>query len=282
MNGRLIDSLLRRKNQLRRSHLQPAARVAHSVERGDNMKLENAVVLITGSNRGLGRALVDASLNAGARRVYAGARDPRRLADVVAHGEGRVVALGLDITSKASLSEAAAQAPDVTLLINNAGVLASYGLLTSSPEAVARDFATNFFGTVAASLAFLPALERAAKSGHAALVNVLSVVSLASMPAIGGYSASKAAASSITQSLRADLAKLEIGVHGVFAGAIDTDMVKAMDMAKTSPADVARSIIEGVERGEEDIFPDAMSRQLFATFRENPKQLERQLAGMSG
>jgi NAD(P)-dependent dehydrogenase (short-subunit alcohol dehydrogenase family) len=246
------------------------------------MKFEHAIVLVTGANRGLGRALVEASLQAGARRVYAGARDPSKLAEVVARSEGRVVALGLDITSRDSLAKAADQANDVTLLINNAGVLASFGLLTSSAEAIARDFATNLFGTVAACKAFLPALERASARGEAALVNVLSVVSLANMPALGGYSASKAAASSITQALRGDLAKRKIGVHGVFAGAIDTDMVKDMEMAKTSPAEVARGIIEGVERGEEDIFPDAMSRQLSAIWRENPKQLERQLASMSG
>jgi short-subunit dehydrogenase len=151
--------------------------------------------------------------------------------------------------------------------------------LTSSTEAVAQDFATNLFGTLAASKAFLPALERAAQSGQAALVNVLSIVSLANMPALGGYSASKAAAASITQALRSDLAKLEIDVHGVFAGTIDTDMVKDMDTPKTSPTEVARAIIEGVERGDEDIFPDVISRQLFATWREDPKQLERQLAG---
>jgi NAD(P)-dependent dehydrogenase (short-subunit alcohol dehydrogenase family) len=246
------------------------------------MKFENAVVLVTGANRGLGRALVEASLKAGARRVYAGARDPKTLTDVVAQNAGRVEALALDITSADSLTKAAARASDVTLLINNAGVLASFGLLTSSAEAIAQDFATNFFGTVAASKAFLPALERAAARGEAALVNVLSVVSLANMPALGGYSASKAAAASITQALRGDLAKRQIGVHGVFAGPIDTDMVKAMEMAKTSPAEVARAIVEGVERGDEDIFPDVMSRQLSAMWREDPKQLERQLAGMSG
>jgi NAD(P)-dependent dehydrogenase (short-subunit alcohol dehydrogenase family) len=246
------------------------------------MKFKDAIVLVTGANRGLGRALVDASLQAGARRVYAGARDPRSLAEVVARSEDRVVAVGLDITSSDSLAKAAERASDVTLLINNAGVLASFGLLTSSAEAIAQDFATNLFGTVAASKAFLPALERASALGEAALVNVLSVVSLANMPALGGYSASKAAASSITQALRGDLVKLKIGVHGVFAGAIDTDMVKSMDIAKTSPAEVARGIVEGVERGEEDIFPDAMSRQLSAIWREDPKQLERQLASMSG
>jgi NAD(P)-dependent dehydrogenase (short-subunit alcohol dehydrogenase family) len=244
------------------------------------MKIKDAVVLVTGANRGLGRALVEASLRAGARRVYAGARQPLGLAEVVQAGEGRVVPVALDITSGDSLSKAAAQAHDVSLLLNNAGVLASFGLLTSSAEAIAQDFATNFFGTVAASKAFLPALERAAARGEAALVNVLSVVSLANMPALGGYSASKAAAASITQALRGDLKKSNIGVHGVFAGAIDTDMVKAMEMPKTSPGDVALGILEGVERGEDDIFPDAMSRQLFALWRQDPKQLERQLASM--
>lgn len=246
------------------------------------MKFKDAIVLVTGANRGLGRALVDASLQAGARRVYAGARDPRTLVEVVARNEGRVVALGLDITSSDSLAQAAEQASDVTLLINNAGVLASFGLLTSSAEAIAQDFATNLFGTVAASKAFLPALERASARGEAALVNVLSIVSLANMPALGGYSASKAAASSITQALRGELSKLKIGVHGVFAGSIDTDMLKGVETAKTSPAEVARGIIEGVERGDEDIFPDVISRRLSAIWHENPKQLERHFAGMSG
>lgn len=149
---------------------------------------------------------------------------------------------------------------------------------------VAQDFATNCFGTLAASKAFLPALSRAGAGagGHAALVNVLSVVSLCNMPALGAYSASKAAAYSITQALRWDLAKLNIAVHAVFAGAIDTDMVRAMEMTKTSPEDVARAIVSGVERGVEDIFPDPMSKDLCATWRRDPKELERQLASMSG
>jgi NAD(P)-dependent dehydrogenase (short-subunit alcohol dehydrogenase family) len=246
------------------------------------MKFIDEVVLVTGANRGLGRALLEASLSAGARRVYAGARDPGQLESLVARNAGRVVPLAIDITSAGSLAAAAHSAPDVSLLINNAGVLASYNLLSSSAEAIAQDFTTNFFGTLAATKAFLPALERAGAKGNAALVNVLSVVSLANMPALGAYSASKAAASSITQALRCDLSKLNIGVHGVFAGAIDTDMVRAMTMAKTSPAAVARAIIEGVEHGEEDIFPDPMAQGAFATWRRDPKELERQLASLSG
>lgn len=246
------------------------------------MKIKDAIVLVTGANRGLGRAVVEASLLAGAQRVYAGARDPRNLDGLVARSEGRVVGLALDVTDPASLARAAERAPDVTLLVNNAGVLASFGLLTSDTEAIARDFAINFYGVLATTKAFLPALERSAAHGSAALVNVLSVVSLANLPSLGGYSASKAAAASITQGLRVDLRPHRISVHGVFAGAIDTDMTKGMEMAKASPESVARAILEGVERGDEDIFPDAMSRQISATWRENPKQVERQLGGMAG
>lgn len=245
------------------------------------MKLNEQVVLVTGANRGLGRALVDAALQAGARRVYAAARDPQQLREVAAR-ERRVVPLALDITSEASLAAAAAQAPDVSVLFNNAGVLASYNLLTSKADDISLDFATNCFGTLAATKAFLPALQRAGVAGGAAVVNVLSVVSLSNMPALGAYSASKAAAFSITQALRYDLAKRGISVHAVFAGAMDTDMVRAMTMTKTSPVDVASAVIAGLEDGAEDIFPDPMSQGAFATWRRDPKELERQLASMSG
>jgi NAD(P)-dependent dehydrogenase (short-subunit alcohol dehydrogenase family) len=248
----------------------------------NDMKMNDAVVLVTGSNRGLGLALVRAALAAGARKVYAGARDPKQLADVAKEAGGRVVPLALDITDARSLAAAAAQAPDVTLLFNNAGVLASFNVLTATSEQMAHDFDTNFFGTLAATKAFLPALERAAEAGSAAVVNVLSVASLANVPALAAYSASKAAAASITQALRVELAKKRVGVHGVFAGSIDTDMVRGMEMAKTSAADVARGILEGLERGEEDISPDPMSRGLFDTWKRDPKAVERQLGSMSG
>jgi NAD(P)-dependent dehydrogenase (short-subunit alcohol dehydrogenase family) len=246
------------------------------------MKIKDAVVLVTGSNRGLGLALARASLAAGARRVYAGARDPSSLANLLREGGDRVTPLSLDIGDERSLANAARQAPDVTLLLNNAGVLASYGLLNSTPQQIAQDFAVNCFALLATCKAFLPALERAAVSGGGALVNVLSVVSLASMPGLGGYSASKAAAYSLTQALRGDLAKKQIRVHAALPGAIDTDMVRAMDMAKASPESVAQGILAGVEQDQEDIFPDPMSRELFAIWRADPKQLERQLAQMSG
>lgn len=242
--------------------------------------MKNAVVLVTGANRGLGRSLVEAALEAGARRVYAGARDPRQLAGLLAQAPERIVPLGLDITDEHSLAAAASRATDLTVLFNNAGVVVSQGVLTSRTVDILQDFSTNVFGTLAATKAFLPALQRAGAEGSAAVVNVLSVVSLANMPALGGYSASKAAAASLTEALRKDLAKSNISVHGVFAGAIDTDMTRGMQMPKARPEDVARAIVAGVERGVDDIFPDSMSQGAFATWRADPKELARQLASM--
>jgi NAD(P)-dependent dehydrogenase (short-subunit alcohol dehydrogenase family) len=243
------------------------------------MKLANTTVLITGANRGLGRALVIASLAAGARKVYATARDIHQLDALVATAPDRIVALALDITDAASLAAAAARAGDIDVLINNAGVLSGFGLLTTSPADLALDFQVNVFGTLAATRAFVPALER---SGHAAVINILSIASLANMPALGGYAAAKAASYSMTQGLRHDLGKKKIAVHAVFPGPIDTEMVRSMAMAKTSPEEVARGVLEGVARGDEEIYPDPMSRELIAVRSRDPRALERQFVTMSG
>lgn len=234
------------------------------------MKMKDAVILVTGASRGLGRSLVRAATEAGAKRVYATARNPKQV-----DASDIVVPLALDVTDPRSIAEAAARAGDISMLINNAGLLASANVLTSSPEKIAEDFATNFFGPLAVTKAFLPALE---KAKEAAVVNVLSVASLANVPLFGAYSTSKAAAHSLTQALRVELAKKRIAVHGVFAGTIDTDMVRGHDMPKTSPDVVAKGIIDGVEQGLEDIAPDPASRELVATWLRDPKAVERMLA----
>jgi NAD(P)-dependent dehydrogenase (short-subunit alcohol dehydrogenase family) len=246
----------------------------------NDMKIENAVVVITGANRGLGRALAEATAKAGAKRVYVGARNPAQLDELVRSAPEKFVPLAIDVTDDRSVQAAAARAKDVTMLFNNAGTLASFNVFTSSPADIAKDFGTNATGLLSVTKAFLPALEANAKPGGAAIVNVLSIASLANVPGLGAYSASKAAAHSITQAMRSELAKKSIAVHGVFAGAIDTDMVRGMDMPKTSAADVARGILEGVEQGLEDIAPDPMSKDLFAKFRRDPKELEKILAAM--
>jgi NAD(P)-dependent dehydrogenase (short-subunit alcohol dehydrogenase family) len=246
------------------------------------MKIAGSTALVTGANRGLGRSLIQASLAAGAARVYAGARDPGQLDAVVRAAPDKIVPLAIDITDPRSLEAAAARAGDVTAVFNNAGVLAAYNVLTTGSDDLARDFAVNLFGTLAASRAFLPALERAGQRGGAALVNVLSVASLVSLPALGGYSAAKAASYSVTQALRGELKARHIAVHAVFPGPVDTDMVRGMDMAKTSPDSVARAIVEGVEQGSEDIFPDPTSREFFAIWKRDAKELERRFVAMSG
>ena len=239
------------------------------------MEIKNSVALVSGANRGIGRALVQALLSAGAKKVYAGARTVEKLGGLAS--EGRVIAVPLDVTEEASVRALAKQAGDVTLLINNAGVLDFGAVLDAPLEAFGRNFATNFYGVLSMSRAFAPVIER---NGGGALVNILTLVALASMPGLGVYNASKAAAWSLNQSLRAGLAGRGIAVHGVFPGAVDTDMLAGVEMPKTSPADVAQAVVAGVANSVEDIFPDPMSASLYDAWRKDHKAVERQFAAM--
>jgi NAD(P)-dependent dehydrogenase (short-subunit alcohol dehydrogenase family) len=239
------------------------------------MQIKDSVALVTGANRGVGRAFVEALLERGVARVYATARNLATL-DALGRQDSRVRTLALDVTREADAREAAAIAADVSLLINNAGVL-SLGRLADVPvDALRGDLETNVIGTLRVTNAFAPVLER----HRGAVVNMLTIVALASMPGLAAYNASKAAALSLTQSFRSDLGRRGVAVHGVFPGAVDTDMIRAFDMPKTPPIDVARATLAGVEAGDEDIFPDAMSRQLYAAWRSDPKAVERQFAAM--
>jgi len=240
------------------------------------MALTSSTLLITGANRGIGRALTELALTRGAARIYAAARDPRSLDALVARGEGRIVPLTLDVTRPDQIAEAAAQVTSLDLLVNNAGLLSSAGLLSGELDAIERDMRTNYFGTLAVTRAFLPALERTRGS----VVNVLTVAALASMAGLGGYSASKAAALSLTQSLRAELGRKGMRVHAVFPGPVDTDMAREITLPKTPPTEVARAIFEGIERGDDDIFPDAMARQVGDVWARAPKEVEKMFAAM--
>jgi NAD(P)-dependent dehydrogenase (short-subunit alcohol dehydrogenase family) len=242
------------------------------------MKMNDQTALVTGANRGIGKALVEELLARGVRRVYAAARDPRGVEALVARHGGRVVALGLDVTAPEQIEAAARQVSDVTVLFNNAGRLGGFSLISTPLAEIEQDFATNFYGSLAVTRALLPALERA--PGGAAIVNVLTVVSLASMPGLGGYSASKAAALSMTQALRAELKSRRIDVHSIFPGPVDTDMARDIQLPKTGPDAVARAILDGIERGDEDIYPDPMSQQVVAAWKASPKEIERQFASM--
>ncbi|HET9931035.1 MAG TPA: SDR family oxidoreductase [Polyangiaceae bacterium] len=239
------------------------------------MNIQGKNVLVTGSTRGIGRALVEAALARGAARVYATARNRAALESSELRRDARVVPLELDITSPEQAQRAAQLAKDVDVLINNAGVLASFGVLSGTAADVQRDLDTNFFGLLHLARAFAPVL---AERKEAALVSVLSVASLASMPALGGYSSSKAAAWSLTQALRAELGKRGVKTFAVFPGPVDTDMIRSFELPKTAPALVARAILDGVEASVLDIFPDPMSREVGALFAKDPMAVERQFA----
>jgi NAD(P)-dependent dehydrogenase (short-subunit alcohol dehydrogenase family) len=240
------------------------------------MQLNGSTALVTGANRGLGRATVEALLTAGVSKVYAAARRPDSVADLTTR-DRRVVPIALDLADRAQIAQAAATAPDVTLLINNGGSLAFADPLSGDLAAVEQDWRINFLGTLSMVRAFAPVL---AANGGGAIVNLLSLVVFGPVPAMGGYSASKAAAASTTQALRAQLADRKITVHGVFPGAVDTDMIRDFPIPKTSPADVAAAILDGVEAGEENIFPDPMARQGYQAWRDDPAAFERQMASM--
>lgn len=241
------------------------------------MKCSGSVALVTGANRGIGQAIVQVLLGAGVRQIYACARDPKSLPATLAFDRSKVIPLHLDVTDPASVQSAARSAKSATLLVNNAGVLDFGSILDTPVEKIQRNFDTNFYGALAMARAFAPVIE---SNGGGAIVNILTLVALASMPGLAVYNASKAAAWSMTQSLRASLAAKKIEVYGVFPGAVDTDMVKGVEMAKTSPTDVARAIVAGIDEGREDIFPDPMSLRVYGAWRQDHKAVEKQFAMM--
>jgi NAD(P)-dependent dehydrogenase (short-subunit alcohol dehydrogenase family) len=241
-----------------------------------SIRIAGTTALVTGANRGIGRALVEALVARGAAKVYATARKLESLADLVASGDGRVVPLQLDVTRPEEVHRAAAAAGDVRLLVNNAGVLAKFAGDLTDPAwiAAARDeFDVNVFGLLAVTQAFAPALAR---QPGCAVVNLGSVVSFVNLPVVASYSASKAAVHSLTQATRAQLRPLGVYVAGVYPGPIETDMARSFEIDKTSPAAAAQAILDGLEAGREEIFPDPMARQFGELFLRDPKALEQQ------
>jgi NAD(P)-dependent dehydrogenase (short-subunit alcohol dehydrogenase family) len=233
------------------------------------MTIADKTVLVTGANRGIGQALVKEALNRGAKRVYAGARQP------LTHGDGRVTPLTLDVTNAAQIQRAVDEVDSLDILINNAGV-ALYDDL-SDRAVLERHLAVNLFGAYGVTQAFLPLLT----GSKGAIVNNLSANALAPLPLIPAYSISKAAAFNMTQSLRVLLAARGVRVHAVLTGVVDTDMTRGLDIPKASPDTVARGIFDGVENGQEEIFPDPMSESLAQSWRSGAaKALERQYAAL--
>jgi NAD(P)-dependent dehydrogenase (short-subunit alcohol dehydrogenase family) len=234
------------------------------------MTFADKTVLVTGANRGIGQALVQEALRRGARRVYAGTRQP------LAHPDGRVTPLTLDVTNPAQIQTAADHVPSLDVLINNAGIWLYDDL--SDRAMLEEHLAVNFFGPWAVTQAFLGLLT----GSKGAVVNNVSLMALAALPLTPAYSASKAAAFSLTQSLRALLAGRGVTVHAVLTGPVDTDMTRGFDIPKASAESVARAILDGVEAGEEDIFPDPMSASLADGWRDGvAKAFERQNAALA-
>ncbi len=238
------------------------------------MKLDNKTIFVTGANRGIGKAIVEALLKHPVSKIYAAAR---RLEDLTAFNDSRVVPIKLDIGDPEQIQQAVAQAHDVEVLINNAGVMSFAGAISGETDLLKQDMEINYFGTLTLSRSFIPVHE---KQEGSAIFNLLSVLSLASMAGAAGNCASKVALFSATQAMRTELKAKNISVYGVFPGPIDTDMAKELAMPKTSAKVTAENIVGGIFADQEDIFPDPYSMQVSELWAKNPKGLERQFAVM--
>jgi NAD(P)-dependent dehydrogenase (short-subunit alcohol dehydrogenase family) len=238
-----------------------------NIQEDHQMIIVQKTILITGANRGIGLAMLEEALQRGVTRVYAATRGAFQ------HPDRRVTHLPLDVTDTAQVKRAATEVQNLDLLVNNAGV-AIYDDL-SDPEVIGRHLAVNLLGLGRVTQAFLPQLRRS----KGAILNNLSMAALAPLPVMAGYSVSKAAALSMTQSLRALLAAEGVSVHAAFIGPTDTDMSRGFEIPKATPEATARGIFDGLENGEEDVFPDPVSEAMAEGWRQSAvKALERQFA----
>ena len=235
------------------------------------MSITGKTVLVTGANRGIGKAVVEEALKRGASRVYAGTRQP------LTHSDDRVTPITLDVTNAEHIKAAAEQVGSLDILVNNAGIVGFDDL--SDPAVIDQMMAVNFWGVYHVTQAFLPALI----SSQGAIVNNISVNAFAAFPLVPSYSIAKAAAFNMTQSLRGHLASKGVSVHAVMTGLVDTDMTEGFEvMAKAAPETVAQGIFDGVENGEDEIFPDPMAKPLEESWRNGGgKELERNYAAVA-
>jgi NAD(P)-dependent dehydrogenase (short-subunit alcohol dehydrogenase family) len=233
------------------------------------MDIRGAVALVTGANRGIGRHFAQQLLERGAAKVYATARNPERV-DVAG---ARV--LPLDITDPASVAAAASAAPDVTLLVNNAGISAYQNYLDGDLDEIRREMETLFWGTLNTTRAFAPVLAR---NGGGAILNVLSAMSWFSYDGANSYASAKAAQWALTNGIRLELARQHTLVTGLHMGSVDTDMMAGYDVDKMDPADVVRAALDGIQAGALEILVDDVSRQVKAALALDPSALYPQTA----
>ena len=240
---------------------------------------KDAVVFVTGANRGIGRAIAEEAVARGAKRVYAAARNVSGVQDLVDQNPDTVVAVELDVTNGEHIANAAAQADDVQILINNAGVAGYSGVIYHhDPEGARREMETNYFGPMNLSRAFAPAIVA---NGNGAVATVSSVGGLSCFPMAATYSASKAAAHSLIQGMRGELGPQGVAVFGVYPGPIDTDMAAGVPFEKESPQNVAIRIFDLMQEGVEDITTDAFSDDFVQRLRADAKAVEKEAAQMA-
>jgi len=243
---------------------------------GKPMDIKGTVALVTGSNRGIGRSFVEALAARGAAKIYASAREPAKVADLVDRFKGKVIALKLDITRPADIAAAAEACRDVRLLVNNAGINRQAGLVAAADlEAARAEMETNYFGPLSMCRAFSPIL---AASGGGAIVNMLSILARVNLPMYGSLCASKAAALSLTQGVRGELARHGTLVVAVMPGAVDTEMERNFPPPKLPPADAAGAALDGVEKGLEEVYPGDMAAGMSQGLAGDPKAVEKDLA----
>jgi NAD(P)-dependent dehydrogenase (short-subunit alcohol dehydrogenase family) len=243
--------------------------------------IQNSVALVTGTNKpnGIGRAIVEALLSHGAAKVYATARDASQLHDLVAQHNGKVVAVALDVTDLKAIANLSIAYPDVTLIVNNAG----YAAMTSSIQDVDRtltEIQVNYIAPMAIGKSFAPLFANLQgtqdETKPSAFVNINSIASFVNFPIAGTYSASKAAAHSLTQAQRRDLNNSL--VIGVYPGPIDTAMAEDIPMDKVPPSTVADALIAALEQGTADVFPDPTAQQLYEGYKADAKAVEKSMA----
>lgn len=240
------------------------------------MEIRNAVALVTGANGGIGFHFVEQLLQLNVAKIYVCARTIGKLSPLIALDPHRIVPIELDVTNSQSVIAAAAQCPDVTLLINNAGTSLNQGIISATDlEAARAEMEVNYFGMATMCRAFAPILRQ---QGGGAIVNILSLLGKVNLPFSGSYSASKSAAISMTQSVRAELAAQNTLVVGVLPGTVDTELAKDWPNPKVAPAEVARAALQAVIANEEDVYPGEQATQVSAQLLADPKGVEKYMA----
>lgn len=240
------------------------------------MDVRNAVALVTGANGGIGSHFVEQLLQLQAAKIYVCARSLDKLNTLIVLDSQRVVPIVLDVTNLPSVTAAAAQCPDVTLLINNAGNSFNQGIISAPDlESARAELEVNYFGMASMCRAFAPILKQ---HGGGAIINILSLTGKVNLPFSGSYSASKAAAISMTQSVRAELAAQKTLVVGVMPGTVETALAKAWPDPKVSPREVARATLEALLADQEDVYPGEQATQVSVQLLADPKGVEKYMA----